>query len=186
VNVAGAAEWIAVARTAASLEGLVDPTERRIYLDFGVDVLRGDTLGFRTWSRRALTVDSWRNAGVVVEFEDGPSWLPDAGTLARKGSAWNSGSNQNTITWTTVYSGPCRVDSAASTAPSSEIGQQSIQLQPYTVLFPRTLIDVEPGDRLTVTSSRDGRLLVRTLFVQRTLADSQAQDRVVLMREEQS
>lgn len=182
------AEPVGVARTGSSLIGLVDPDQRKIYLDPGVDVQRGDVLGFRTWTRMALSVQSWQGAGLVVEFEDGPSLLPDLGLLERRsGTTWDQTSNQNTDTWGSVWSGPCRVDSAASiSSGGSNIGEQEIQTQPFQVTFPLSVIDVEPGDRLTVTASRDGRLLVRKLTVQRTLAASLGQERLVLAREEQT
>lgn len=171
-------EPVTIARTSATLQGLVDPHERRLYLALGVDVQVNDVAGFRGYTRRLVAVpEVWATAGVVAEFEDAPAALPDLGALYRASGDppvldENTGEYGPPVDDDPLWTGACRVEPAQSDGSNPEIGDQQVGIVPFVVTVPLALIDVRTGDLFKVSSSRDGRLLVRTLVVKAVRASS--------------
>lgn len=173
-------EPVAIARTGEVLSALIDPQMRKLYLSVGADVQAGDVAGFRGYTRRIVEMPHlWATVGVVAQFEESPAYLPDLGTLSRPGEpTFDSGTGDYAPTSTQVWTGACLVETAQAAGSDAEIGEQRVGIQPFLVSVPLSVLDIRPGDLFKVTASRDGRLLTRTLVVQKTEAGSSALLRV--------
>lgn len=178
-------ESVTVQRTGRALPGLVDPLERRVYLESGSDVRAGDVLAFRGYTRRVVAEPMvWASAGVVVEFEDASPLLPDLGQLLRPTGGLGPIDEETGLRIPpdapVVWSGACLVEPAQSDGSIPEIGDQQVGVVPFTVEVPLALSDVRTGDVFKVTQSRDARLLVRLLVVKAVRASSTATTRTLL------
>lgn len=156
-----------------TIAGEIDPSQRKLYLPYAADVTEGDIVTFRGLVRRVVTEperwgsDGWE-AGTVAEYEPGPLHLPDLGSLALPGSGQVLDENTGALTvsaGTTVWSGPCRVESAIGDGSSPELGDQLVGTMPLVITVPLAVTDVEPGYLFTVTQSRDQLLVTRVLAV---------------------
>lgn len=167
---------LTVARTGAVTSCLVDPDLSRIYLPESVDIIRGDTVAFRDFTRRIpKPVAQWLGAGLVVEYEDGPAYLPDLGELRRGvGYTFDENTGDRVPTGgTLLYSGPCHVSSDPYAFDTrTDVGAQIVGSSAFIVQVPLEVIDGKDGDTFQVTYSRDGRLLVRALTVKAARAHS--------------
>jgi hypothetical protein len=177
-------ETVVNGRTGLTVSALIDPHERRLYFDLGVDVQAGDTVGFRGYTRR-LTVlpEVWATAGVVAVYEDSPVYLPDLGELSRPtgpGARDDTTGVRGPGSEDLVWSGPCLVEPAQADGTNPEIGDQQVGIVPFVVTVPLALTGVKVGDRMRITQSRDARLLVRTLVVKAVRASSSALTRDLL------
>src|SRR5437868_12546022 len=169
---------VVVQRTGSDLPGLIDQLERRIYFRGLPDVVAGDSLAFQSRVRRVEAQPVvWGQTGLVVSYEDAPAVLPDLGQLLRGGGIPVLDETTGDLTVTAgaqVWSGACLVEPAQSDGSNPEIGDQQVGIVPFTVTVPLAVTDVRPGDLFKVTSSRDQRLLTRTLVVKAIRASSTA------------
>lgn len=170
-------EPVSIARTGATLTALIDPRERRLYLESRSDVAIGDTVGFRGYTRRIVEQPQvWFTAGVVATYEDGPPAFPDLGQILRAGNPGTLNEETGVIgdpaDATVVWSGPCLVDARESDGSTPDVGDQRVGVVPFIVKVPLAVTDVRPGDNFRVTQSRDGRLLTRLLVVTAVRASS--------------
>jgi len=99
--------------------------------------------------------------------------LPDTCTIERQtSSTFNATTNIVTATWAVIWSGPCDIQIGAGTTPVV-VDNAS---EPMVVLRGLAKIpasaDVEPGDRLTVTASRDDRLVGAHLAISAVQLDT--------------
>lgn len=188
-----APEAVTVVRDGATvdvLQGAYDPLEGRVYLPYGADVLSGDTISVRGLTRTtSADRQDWHNpftnreAGSVVILDAAPASLPDLGQLLRGGGSPVLDETTGELTptaGTQVWSGACLVEPAQSDGSNPEIGDQQVGIVPFTVTIPLAVTDVRPGDLFKVTSSRDQRLLTRTLVVKAIRASSTALTRTLL------
>jgi hypothetical protein len=162
------------------LAGGIDPAANKIYVGAGADVLQGDTAAFRGVLRRIIQIPQvWlnpftgRSAGTVLEHEDAPAFMPDLGLLERMSVAesWD-GSTLTPAVWVTAWSGAVHVEPSESEGALARVAEQGVGVVPFLVHAPLALEDVRPEDRLTVTSSRDGRLETVTLNVTHVVSGS--------------
>lgn len=186
-----AGESINVQRTSEFVFGGIDDDQRKLYLPSGSDVRAGDTLGFRSKVRRVVADPvEWRSpfsgwaAGMVVEFEEGPAYLPDLGRLLRP-STDPPVLNEETGTLdppgpVQQWSGACKVEPTESDGSTPFIGQQAVGKVPFVITVPLTVVDVAPGDLFDVTSSRDTRLSSRLLVITGVRASSTSLDRELI------
>lgn len=175
--------------------GGVDDQEHRLYLPYGSDVEQGDVLMFRGVTRRVTDLPwSWRNpftgweAGLVVRYEEAPAMLPDLGSLYRPSGARvtvNDAGDVSRDLGAPLWTGPCRVEPSPREAGFPTLGDERMSVLPFLVQTGLDLVDVQPDDAFQVTKSRDGRLLVRTLFVTAIRASSTDAYREVLCRDNQ-
>jgi hypothetical protein len=169
-------DQVTVARTGRTSRGLVDPEHRKIYLPQDVDIVRGDVAAFRDFSRRIdKPVEEWLGAGKVVEFEEGPPYLPDLGKLIRNAhftTDYDTGDRILTagdVLWT----GPCYLESDPYAFDTrTDIGAQMVGSSVFLIKLPLEVVDIKDGDSFQTTTSRDGRLLVRTLTVKSARAST--------------
>jgi hypothetical protein len=177
-------EPVTLVRTGAVLLGLVDERERQVYLSWDCGVQGGDLLAFRGVVRRVPAEPVvWAGAGVVAAYEAAPALMPDLGQLLRGGGTQVLDETTGELTSTVgfpVWSGPCLVEPAQSDGSNPEIGDQQVGIVPFTVTVPLALTEIRPGDLFKVTSSRDARLLTRTLVVKAVRASSTEVTREVL------
>lgn len=91
--------------------------------------------------------------------------LRDTCTVARKGAiVLDPDTGQNTQTWTTVYTGACRVKPRAHR--EAEFGEHEVTLHQHVVVLPWDATpEIRREDRLTVTASDDAWLIGRPLEV---------------------
>lgn len=176
-------EPVTVQRTGAVLTALIDPAKLQVYLGSGVDVVRGDVLGFRGYTRRIPDIpEVWAGGGVVVAYEAAPAFMPDLGALYRPSGNTKGHFDPVTHTWVpdsaaAVWTGPCSVEPLHAGA-DKVVAEQQLAVPVFVVKAPLSLVSVQPDDRLAVTSSRDARLLTRTFVVQSVEAGSEALERV--------
>lgn len=165
--------------------GAFDPQELVLYLPDGTDVARADDVGlrgatYRVGSAPEVWVNPWTGwrAGVVVRLEvlAGATELPDTATLERPGApVWDRDANTEVPGWTTIWTGPVLVETpTGASGTDAQAAEQRLSIQPMTVNAPLELVDVQPDDRLTVTTSSDPRLVGRPLQVTRVKAGSLA------------
>ena len=169
-------DQVTVARTGRTHRGLVDPDTRRIYLPEDVDIIRGDVAAFRDFSRRIdKPVEQWLGAGKVVQFEEGPAYLPDLGKLIRNAhftTDYDTG-DRTLVGGDVLWSGPCHLESDPYAFDTrTDIGAQMVGSSVFLIKLPLEVVDVKDGDLFQITSSRDTRLLVRTLIVKSARASS--------------
>jgi hypothetical protein len=168
-----------------------DPAENRLYGPYGADVAVGDVLGFRGLTRRvSAPPELWQSpftgwkAGAVFHMEDAPTSLPDLGSLLRPAGRGTlnetTGQYDSPTAPSTVWSGACLVEPAQSDGTNPEIGDQQVGVVPFVVTVPLEVTDIRVGDLFDVTSSRDGRLVARTLSVKAIRASSTALTRELL------
>lgn len=164
-------------RTGASLPAYIDPHNRQFYLDDPfTDVVVGDIAGFRGVVRRVTKVpDIWTDGGMVVEFEIGPPYFPDWGVITRDATYVldEATGERQLLPGTTVWSGPCHVaNDPYGFDRLADLGEQYVTTIPFVIQIPLEVVDVDNGDIFTITSSRDLRLLVRTLTIKSARAGS--------------
>jgi hypothetical protein len=167
----------------AEVLGAFDPHELVLYLPDGTDVAKADAVGLRGSVYRADTVaEIWVNAftgwraGVVVHLVVLPSdaELPDTAVLERPGApVWDRDANTQVPGWVTIWTGPVLVETPPSVSGVEALAaEQRLTLMPLLVSAPLELIDVQPDDRLTITSSADPWLVGRELEVTRVRGGS--------------
>jgi hypothetical protein len=71
---------------------------------------------------------------------------------------------------TSVYSGPCRVDSISGAA-RVRIGEEAVIQSGYWVFLPPDADDARPEDIVIVTASEDGNMVGRELAVKKNYAN---------------
>jgi hypothetical protein len=167
-----------------SLSAAVDPRANCLYLDGLTGVLAGDLAVYRGFTRRVVAAPElwqspWTSArnGSLIQLEAASPFLPDVGVLARKTSeaSFDAVTGVDTpAVWVDVWSGACSVEAAPVSGMDATVAEQQVGVQPFTIMAPLALADVRPDDKFTVSSSRDLRLLVRTLTVTRVAAGSSA------------
>jgi hypothetical protein len=175
---------VVVQRTNKRLFGLVDPETRKIYFPDRVDVIRGDVLGFRGVVRRLnVPVEPWFGAGVVAQFEEGEHFLPDLGKIVRGGS-WTTDEDTGDrvyVEGTTVWTGPCHVESDPYAFDTrTDVGGQQVGSSVFQIQVPLEVVDIKDGDYFVTTTSRDPRLLVRTLTIKSARGNSDKLFREIL------
>lgn len=167
---------ITVERTGLTTPGLVDPEARKIYFGTDIDIVRGDVASFRGFVRRIdKPVSLWLGAGKVADFEEGPPYLPDLGRLLRDMAFtidYDTGERVPTG-GTELWTGPCHLQSDPYAFDTrTDIGSQMVGSSVFLIRVPLELIDVKDGDSFQITTSRDPRLLVRTLTVRSARANT--------------
>jgi hypothetical protein len=70
-----------------------------------------------------------------------------------------------TPTYTTLYTGKCRLQQVLPHATRFDAGEDSVLLQPLVLSVPIAATGIEPGDVATVTASQDADLIGRTFLV---------------------
>lgn len=175
---------ITVQRTGTRFPGLIDPEARRIYLPEDVDIVRGDVAVFRNITRRIdKPVQLWLGAGKVADFEDGPAYLPDLGKLIRDAhftTDYDTG-DRTLVDGTVLWTGPCHIESDPYAFDTrTDVGAQMVGSSVFLIRLPLEVEDAKDGDSFQVTSSRDGRLLIRTLTVKSARASSDSLFRQLL------
>jgi len=88
--------------------------------------------------------------------------LPDTCTIDRQtGTAFNATTNLVTKTWTSIWSGACRVEvgTGVSAPGLLENAAELMTSLRGLVQVPASVVDVAQGDRVTITASRDARLV---------------------------
>lgn len=181
-----AAEPVSIARTGADYPALVDPREFRLYFDAGADVRVGDVAGFRGYTRRiAVLPELWNGAGLVAAYEEAPTYLPDLGQLLRPTGGppvLDEDTGEMVPPDPDEVGSPvaCRVEPTESDGTTPFVGQQAIGKVPFVITVPLTVTNVAPGDLFRVTTSRDARLLTRTLVITGVRASSTATDRELI------
>lgn len=177
-------DQVTVQRTGIASDALVDPAARKIYFAENVDVVRGDTAVFRDLVRRINEpVDYWLGAGKVATFEEGPHFLPDLGRILR-GVRWTTNyttGDRILAAGDEIWSGPCNIESDPYAFDSrTDIAGQFVGTAVFLIQLPLEVIDIKDGDTFQITSSRDGRLLVRVLTIKSARANSDKLYREVL------
>jgi len=101
--------------------------------------------------------------------------LPDTCTIERQtASAFDPVTNIVTPTWAVIWSGPCDIQiEAGGTTPAvvDNAADPTVVLRGLAKI-PASVTDVEPGDRLTVTTSRDARLVGAHLAISAVQMDT--------------
>ncbi len=174
-------------RRLPTVAGCYDPQELELYLDAGTDVVPGDVVTLRGVARYVVEVpERWLGAGVVVKLSDEVAF-PDAGTLIRlTGGGWDYQANATPADVPTpVWSGPCTVTPVEQGSDGTEVAEQMVTTQTFTVETPTALVDVRPDDLFVVSKSGDPRLVGRRLTVTRVEADSHGAARVFIALDNQ-
>jgi len=100
--------------------------------------------------------------------------LPDTCTIDRETvSAFDPATNIVTNTWAVIWSGPCDIQIGAGTTPVviDNAAEPTVVLRGLAKI-PASVTDVEPGDRLTVVTSRDARLIGSHLSISAVQMDT--------------
>lgn len=160
--------------------GAYAPDERTLYLEADADVLVGDVVALRGTTRRIVEApELWFGAGVTVVLDEEPAF-PDLGAVLRpSGGGWDRTSKTyvegpDVPTW----SGSCRVTAVDQGTDATEVTEQMVTTQAFTVETLVDLVDVRPDDVFVVSRSADARLVGRRLTVTRVQAGSEAGARV--------
>lgn len=172
----------------AKAHAAYDPRDGALYLPPGSAALaEGGLVTLRSQLYRVIgPPEVWLDpftglsAGLVAKVAPHASTaaLPDTGRLDRPlGTVWDREANAYVPDWDEVWLGPCLVEVPTTQGSEAEAGEQRITVQPFTVQAPLDLVDIRPGDRLTILSSADARLVERPLLVTRVKAGSLATTR---------
>ncbi|HEY5482827.1 MAG TPA: DUF6093 family protein [Propionibacteriaceae bacterium] len=110
--------------------------------------------------------------------------LPDTCTIDRETvSAFDPATNIVTNTWAVIWSGPCDIQIGAGGTTSVVVdnaGDPTVIVRGLAKI-PASVTDVELGDRLTVTTSRDARLVGVHLAVTAVQMDTTPALRVLMV-----
>lgn len=93
--------------------------------------------------------------------------MGDACTVQRSSGSdtTNPVTGVGTTTYTTLYTGKCRVQQNSVTGSRHDIGQDSTLTQPFIVSVPTAVTGLKVGDRVTITSAADADLVGRVFLV---------------------
>jgi hypothetical protein len=97
--------------------------------------------------------------------------MVDACTIQRvTSSPADPDTGQITYTYSTVYTGQCKVQQAAPASGPAEVGEAEIFESILTLHLPATVTGLQPDDKVTVTASAHDPDLVGRVFHLRGLA----------------
>lgn len=68
-------------------------------------------------------------------------------------------------TYTTLYTGSCRMQQSSPGGQRVDVGEDSVLLQPFVLSVPIAVTGIRPGDQATVTTSLDPDLVGRVFLV---------------------
>jgi hypothetical protein len=92
--------------------------------------------------------------------------MVDTCTIRRvTGTTTDDFSGTITPTYTTLYTGKCRLQQVTPRASRLDAGEDSVLLQPFELSVPIAVTGIEPGDQATVNSSQDPDLAARAFLV---------------------
>jgi hypothetical protein len=74
-----------------------------------------------------------------------------------------------TPTYSTIYTGKCRVQQARAQGASADVGEAALVLLRHEVQLPITVTGLQEGDQVTITASVNDADLVNRVFVVRDL-----------------
>jgi Family of unknown function (DUF6093) len=91
----------------------------------------------------------------------------DACTVQRvTGSATNDTTGVVTPTYSTIYTGKCRVQQVVPIAKPANVGEAAVWLQRLVLQLPMSVVGIQSDDLVTITASvLDGDLVGRTFHV---------------------
>lgn len=114
--------------------------------------------------------------------------MVDTCTVRRRtGETTDLDTGQVTPSYTSVYSGRCRVQQPAAQATATEAGEAYRLMLRLEVQLPMSVTGLEPGDEVLVTASAHDEDLVGRVFLVRELAHkSHATSRRVQVQERTS
>lgn len=148
--------WVAPAFTTA-----VGEQSARAYLeDVTRDDLRTDDMLAADGLTYIVTKVGWWPPDSIEATLAGVD-LPDTCLIEREtGASLDEVTNVVTSTWSTVWSGPCNIQIGAGVTPLvvDNAGETMVAMRGMAQI-PASAVDVQPGDRLTVATSRDARLV---------------------------
>lgn len=171
-----------------------DPAEHLLYLDPGNVIVRGDVAMVRGEARIVTEVETWQDGGIVAHLLPRPVYLPDLIKIFDETEAdfIDPVTGQIPTVRVDVWppdgtSGPALIEAEeTATASDLDIMRQRNELVRYTVKTPLGAVNIQQGHRIEVTSSLDPRLENRILHVDRVMAGSYAQERIIMAVERQT
>ena len=98
--------------------------------------------------------------------------MTDICLVERKtGQVFDEDTGQYSDTWTTVYSGRCRVQEwgQINSGTAAQAGERTAELQTWGLILPMSVADAQVNDRATVTASALDPELVGRVFRVRDL-----------------
>lgn len=91
--------------------------------------------------------------------------MVDTCVIDRKtGQVFDEQTGTYTDTWSTVYSGSCRVQDSGLSGHQVEAGERAVELQTRTLQVPMTVLGLQVDDRVTITASALDPDLVDRVF----------------------
>jgi hypothetical protein len=180
----------------ADVLGGVDPYENRLVLDPDVDVAGGDIAVFRGLTRRVIgfplrwvnPLTGWQ-AGIMAPVEPAPIVMPDLADIHRPNGQPVIDEASGDLIYPPgglVWSGPCHIEPGIGEGTNvTDLATERISNLTSVATVPMTCINVAPDDLMTVTRSRDGRLLIISLVVIGVRINSDGFTRDLLVRDNQ-
>lgn len=180
----------------ADTYGGIDPYENRLVLDPGVNVAGGDIATFRGLTRRVNGFPLvWRSpftgwdAGIMAPVEEAPVVMPDLAEIHRPDGAPTLNATTGVLTrvpGALVWSGPCHIEPGIGEGTNvTDLATERISNLTSVATVPTDCDDARPDDLMTVTQSRDTRLLVTQLVVIGVRVSSDGFTRDLLVRDNQ-
>jgi len=98
--------------------------------------------------------------------------MVDACTIRRRaaGGTTDPDTGYPTQTWTSLYTGKCRVQQAQAQAQTEDVGEDHLLLLRLEVQLPTSVVGLEVGDEVTITASAHDADLVGRVFLIHDLA----------------
>jgi hypothetical protein len=95
--------------------------------------------------------------------------MVDACVVKHKSGETTGAGGVVTPTYSTLYTGKCRVQSNALTRQGSDIGEAYVIVERHEVQLPMSVTGLQEGDQITITASGDADLVGRVFTVRDVL-----------------
>lgn len=79
--------------------------------------------------------------------------MVDACVIKHKTGETTGAGGVITPTWSTLYTGKCRVQSNATTRQGSDVGEAYLVVERHEVQLPMSVTGLQEGDQITITAS---------------------------------